>query len=428
VADTIRPRLEAAGADIDRVHVLTAIKDANGTRGFNLARDLQQLEKALIDIGDVKLIIIDPITAYLGGTDSHKTADVRALLAPVSDLAARHGVAIVTISHLNKSGGNEAMVRVTGSGAFVAAARGAYLIQKDADDSSRRLFLPIKNNLGVDDAGLAFRIVERETNGGIRAPAIEWEDGHVTMSADEALAAATANDGEEGDALRDAMEFLRDSLSAGPVSRKTIKGDANASGISEASLRRAKTRLGVEAYKDGMAGGWFWRLPIPEDAQIPESVSTFEGAHENTKMLNQKSLSTFVNLEHLRADCRISGRDRSVAQNAAGTMRDEDFATDVPAPYVQSFRALESACPDEVPKDRWLRCLDDARPFFRRWGQQAQRLGWSPQDLMGLHPTAPLARHDQMGLLWSLRGQTVTDLGAKAAKLSGGLGLPKRSS
>ena len=74
----------------------------------------------------MKLIIIDPITAYLGATDSHKTADVRALLAPVSDLAARFGVAIVTISHLNKSGGSEAMGRVTGSVAFVAAARGAY--------------------------------------------------------------------------------------------------------------------------------------------------------------------------------------------------------------------------------------------------------------------------------------------------------------
>jgi hypothetical protein len=232
--------------------VLTAIKDATATKGFNLARDLRELEKALTDIGDVKLIIIDPITAYLGATDSHKTADVRALLAPVADLAARHAVAIVAISHLNKGGGNEAMGRITGSVAFVAAARAAFLVQKDAEDARRRLFLPVKNNLGTDETGLAFRIVEKDIGGGIRAPAIEWEDERVTISADEALAAATANDGEEGDALRDAMEFLRDSLSAGPVSRKTIKGDANASGISEASLRRAKTRLGVEAYKDGM--------------------------------------------------------------------------------------------------------------------------------------------------------------------------------
>jgi hypothetical protein len=248
------------------------------------------------------------------------------------------------------------------------------------------------------------------------------------MSADEALAAASANDSEEGDALREATDFLRDALSGGPVSRKIIKADANASGISEASLRRAKSKLGVKAYKDGMAGGWFWRLPSAEDAQVAERLSTFEDAQENTKMLNSRSLSTFGNLEHLRADCRTSERDRSVAQNAAGTMPDENSATDVPAPYVQSFKALESACPDEVPKDRWLRCLDDARPFFRRWGQQAQRLGWSPQDLMGLHPTAPLARYDQMGLLWALRGQTVIDLGAKAAKLSGGLSLYRRSS
>jgi putative DNA primase/helicase len=428
IADTIRPRLEAAGADINRVHVLIAIKEATATRGFNLALDLQQLEKALTDIGDVKLIIIDPITAYLGATDSHKTADVRALLAPVSDLAARHGVAIIAISHLNKGGGSEAMVRITGSLAFVAAARGAYLIQKDPGDSTRRLFLPIKNNLGVDNAGLAFRIVERETNGGIRAPAIEWEDGRVTMSADEALAAASANDGEEGAALREAVEFLSGELKVGPVSQKTIKADATANGISERTLRRAKSTLGVVTRKMGMKEGWTWELPGAEGGQAGNHLATFEDGHENPKMARQKGVDTFGNFGPLRAECRTPERDEPPAKNTGVILPGADSATDVPAPYVQPFRALQSACPDEVPKDRWLRCLDDARLFFRRWGQQAQRLGWSPQDLMALHPTAPLARHDQMGLLWALRGQTVIDLGAKAAKLSGGLSLPRRSS
>jgi putative DNA primase/helicase len=391
VADTIRPRLEVAGANIHRVLVLTAIKEATATRGFNLARDLQQLEKALTDIGDVKLIIIDPITAYLGATDSHKTADVRALLAPVSDLAARHGVAIVAISHLNKGGGSEAMGRITGSVAFVAAARGAYLIQKDPEDSTRRLFLPIKNNLGVDDAGLAFRIVERETDGGIRAPAIEWEDGRVTMSADEALASASANEGEEGNALCEAVEFLEKILAGGPVPQKTINADARGNGISDRTLKRAKSKLRVLARKTGMDGGWTWELPAVEGGQVIACLAPFEEGHQNPKEARQNGVAPFEVSGPLRAECRAPEPEQPLAQNTGVTVPGEDSATNVPAPYVQPFKALQSACPAEVPRERWRRCLDDAGPFLKRWGQHAQRLGWSPQDLMGLHPTAPLA-------------------------------------
>jgi hypothetical protein len=80
-----------------------------------------------------------------------------------------------------------------------------------------------------------------------------------------------------------------------------------------------------------------------------------------------------------------------------------------------------------VPPDRWQRCIEDSRTFFRKWGRQAAKLEWSAQDLLGLHPSAPMTRHDEMGLLWSLRGKTVADLGAKTAKLSDGLVFPKRS-
>jgi hypothetical protein len=305
IADTIRPRLEAAGADIDRVHVLTAIKHEDAARGFNLGRDLLALENALAKIGDVKLIIIDPITAYLGAIDSHKTGDVRALLAPVSELSARQGVAIVAISHLNKGGGNEAMGRITGSLAFVAASRAAFLIHKDPEDAKRRLFMPIKNNLGIDDSGLAFRIVEREITGGILAPALEWENERVTCTADEVLAAANANVGEEGVALREAVEFLRNELKDGPISQKMIKAGATANGISERTLRRAKSTLGVVTRKMGMKGGWSWELPRTEGGQGRDHLATLEDDHENPKMARQKDVDTFGTLGHLRAECRI---------------------------------------------------------------------------------------------------------------------------
>jgi hypothetical protein len=300
IADTIRPRLEAAGANVDRVHVLTSVQEVDRDRGFNLSRDVATLREVLAVKSDVKLVVIDPIMAYLAGTDTHKTADVRAVLAPLAELAAESKVAIVAISHLNKGGGSDAMGRVTGSMAFVAAARAAYLVQKDPEDANRRLFLPVKNNLGAHGFGLALRIVERDVSPTIRAPAIEWEPGYVTITADEAMAAAAVNDGENASALREAEEFLRDALSGGPVTQRTIKADANANGISEATLRRAKSRLGVIARKTGMDGRWVWELPPAEDAQGAQEMSTFEDAHENPKMLTSESMSTFGKIEHLR--------------------------------------------------------------------------------------------------------------------------------
>lgn len=104
IADTIRPRLEAADADLCRVHVIEAIKTSDGnTRGFSITEDLTHLERTLQEVGNVRLVIVDPITAYLGGTDTHRTADVRAALAPLQQLAARFAVAVIAVSHLNKN-------------------------------------------------------------------------------------------------------------------------------------------------------------------------------------------------------------------------------------------------------------------------------------------------------------------------------------
>jgi RecA-family ATPase len=163
-ADTLRPRLEAAGANLHRVHVMDAVilgytgGGQQQNRAFSLRRDLEALSVKLAELGEVAAVVIDPITAYLGDVDSHRNAEVRALLAPLSELAARHGTAIIGVSHLNKSAGTEALMRVTGSLAFVAAARAAYLVAQDPKNPARRLFLPMKNNVGPDSAGLAFCI------------------------------------------------------------------------------------------------------------------------------------------------------------------------------------------------------------------------------------------------------------------------------
>jgi putative DNA primase/helicase len=284
--DTIRPRLEAAGADLDRVFILDAVPDETGTRprAFNLTTDLPRLGEMLSYFGDVALVVIDPITAYLGGTDSHKNADMRALLSPLGELAAKHGAAIVCVSHLNKGGGGEALLRVTGSLAFVAASRAAFLIVRDKEDKHRRLFLPIKNNIGNDESGLAFSVESHSLPGGIETSRVSWEGEPVTITADEAM--APQGDPEERSALDDAKEFLNNLLADGPVSSKQLKGDAEGAGHSWQTIRRAQKALGIEAHKEGMKGPWLWRLPSkmlksPEDAQA-EVVNTF-GENEHLR-------------------------------------------------------------------------------------------------------------------------------------------------
>lgn len=274
--DTGRPRLEAAGADLSRVFILDAVVDgyrADGSevqRGFNLKTDLIRLDKMLDEIGGAALIVIDPITAYLGETDSHKNAEIRALLSPLSDLAAKHSAAVVCVSHLNKAAGGEALMRVTGSLAFVAAARAAFIVAKDTENDARRLFLPLKNNIGNDRSGLAFAIESaqvKSTAGLIETSRIAWEPDPVTVTADEAM--QHQGDPEERSALDDARQFLLNLMADGPVKAGQVKSDSDGAGFNWRTIQRAADRLNIERNKDGMKGGWTWRLP-PKMTSTPE--------------------------------------------------------------------------------------------------------------------------------------------------------------
>lgn len=267
--DTIVPRLIAAGAVLSRCYVLDAVADgftAAGQevrRSFNLARDLVALETMLRRIGGANLIVIDPISAYLGEVDSHRNAEVRALLAPLADLAARHGAAVVGVSHLSKGSGGDARLRVNGSLAFVAAARAAWLVHRDADDPARRLFLPLKNNIGKDNSGLAYRIESATVGAGIESSRVTWESEPVTVSADDAL---NREPEKEPRASESAEQFLRDRLTdagADGVPVRDLRAEARDAGLAWRTLERQKSELGVKAVRTGFgkAGGWVWTLP-----------------------------------------------------------------------------------------------------------------------------------------------------------------------
>ena len=209
----------------------------------------------------MRLVIVDPVTAYLGGTDSHKNSDIRGLLAPLSALAAKSEVAIVAVSHLNKNASGPAMYRTMGSLAFVAAARAVFAVTKDKNDPDRRLVLPVKNNLGPDGSGLGYRLAAGPEGG---VPVVAWEADPVTVAVDDAL--RPDDDGDEQSAKAEAVEWLADMLACGPLAAKEIKDRARGDGISPRTLDRAKSTLGVRAHRVGFGadGCWQWALPGPD--------------------------------------------------------------------------------------------------------------------------------------------------------------------
>ncbi len=268
---------------MSRVHTLDAVHDESGNgkegRSFNLKTDLSHLGELLEELGDVALVVIDPISAYLGNTDSHKNADTRALLAPLGKLAEKYQVAIVCVSHLNKNGStSEAQLRVTGSLAFVAASRAAFIVAGDPNNPRRRFLLPAKNNLSNDETGFAFAIESHRLPAGIETSFVIWEAEAVTVRLDEVLAPeAVAGNPAQREA---ATEWLLELLSEGPLPAKEVRAQADEAGLAWRTVRRAKDDLGIKPKKDSFEGGWTWALPAnmakPAQDDQPEAVTNFE--------------------------------------------------------------------------------------------------------------------------------------------------------
>ncbi len=290
--DTIRPRLEAVGADLTRIHLLKATRHGDVRSMFRLDLDLDVMEDALKRFPETRIIGIDPISAYLGDADSHVNSDVRALLAPLGELASKYNVTILALNHLNKGGG-KAIYRVSGSLAFVAAPRAGLLVVADKDDRARRLMLPTKNNLGPEATGLAYRVEPVELPGLGSLPRIAWEPDPLPVSADDALSDEMERD-EDRNCRDDAAAWLLDFLRDGPRTFGEVKMAGEKLGHSLRTLERAKGRLRIRSRKEGMSGPWRWTLPTEE-------------RHEDRHDRHSQGLAGFVAGGGLRDDAAAAG-------------------------------------------------------------------------------------------------------------------------
>lgn len=277
------PRLHAANADLGRIHIVRAIRKDKKERQFLLGEDLEKLKALVSDIGDVGLMAIDPITSYMGKIDSHSNTDVRSQLGPLKDFAEVTNIAISTITHPPKGGGQRAIDSFIGSQAFIAACRIGHLCieEFEYDEETREktatgriLFCDVKNNAARKGSTLAYRIEEADVPGSnaydlITAPRVVWEKDAVDVTADGALGHGESGGSRKSETQNEVKRFLRDMLKTGePVAQKEIEEQATALGFSAKQLRTAREALGISASKSAFGGGWEWKMraqpkPLP---------------------------------------------------------------------------------------------------------------------------------------------------------------------
>jgi putative DNA primase/helicase len=261
--DTLRPRLERLGADLDRVEIIDGVEDDDGRRAFGPA-DVSLLTAHAEQAGDVGLVIVDPVSAFVGaGVDEYRANEVRAALEELRVQAQHHGFAVLIVMHTRKSSADTALNRLAGSQAYGALVRSALMAGPIPDDpDERRALAHVKHNLSAKQATLAYSVDDQGV----------WWHGEIDLDAEEV---AGHTDGTDRSASDEAAEFLADLLADGPVPAKEVYREAEDAGIKDRTLERAKARLHVASRRRG--DRWSWELP--SNPRTPSSPAVTPGDH-----------------------------------------------------------------------------------------------------------------------------------------------------
>ena len=238
LADTVKPRLLSANADCSKIKVIDDTEQS-------LYMDDERLEIAIRE-QNAKLLILDPLQAYLGDrVDMNRANEAREMTKKISAMAERTGCAVVLVGHMNKGSGTKAAYRGIGSIDFFAIARSVLLVGRVPNDSNIRAIVQIKNNLEKEGETMAFRLDE---NG------FRWM-GEFDVSADELLSG-----GANADKHKIAIDFLQNILSDGQeVPASSVFTQARTLGVSKRTIENVKQELGVKSVKRGSS--WMWKMP-----------------------------------------------------------------------------------------------------------------------------------------------------------------------
>lgn len=269
--DTILPRLLAAGAVRERVHIFQGLVDESGERDISIPDDVEWIEKALIK-HDCRLLIIDPLMAYLAG-DSAKDNEVRRAMRRLKKLAEKCRCCIIALRHLNKGSSSNPLYRGGGSIGIIAAARAGLIVARDPDSPEEGRVLAVnKMNCGKAGPSLKFRLEEVPE---VEACRISWGGvcQHSTAKLlDQPKTAEEADQQAQAKTkLRQACDLIRELLRPGPQAIADVKRQAVAAGLSHATAERASRLLKVVVtnFDPRRERQHTWALPTVVDEETP---------------------------------------------------------------------------------------------------------------------------------------------------------------
>jgi len=237
LSDTIKPRLESFGANCKRISAPSEPFTLD-PKGFNL---LSQF----IEECSPRLVIIDPLVAYMGGkVDLHKANETRSIMSQIALLAERHKCAIVAVRHLTKSSRNKSIYRGLGSIDLTAACRSVLLVGCDANSPNEKAVVHIKSNLAKLGDAIGYGIEDNK---------FYWKK-ESSLTAEDILAIETG----EGTSIDDAKDFLKEFLAEEAVAAKIVLTEAEENGIGKRTLDRAKKQLGIKSKREDKK--WYWYI------------------------------------------------------------------------------------------------------------------------------------------------------------------------
>ena len=267
--DTVVPRLMAAGANLERISRIKANVIAadltKSERELAFDTDLKILKKFLAEQPSVKLVIVDPVSSYLGRTKPNDEQEVRRVLVPLADLANETGVTFVLVAHFNKRSDVSALHKILGAVAMTGVARSAWMFAADEDDEDgdRYLMLQGKLNVGRKQKGLEYTIGSKQV---LPAPAestgvIMWGK-ETDITAEKALGSIGAFKDAGGSKVKRAGDLIAELLNEGDKPSTEMYESLRAAGIGERTVAQAKKEIGIMSVKRDAV--WFWRMPKKE--------------------------------------------------------------------------------------------------------------------------------------------------------------------
>jgi RecA-family ATPase len=278
IADTIVPRLAAAGADLGLVRILKAYPDERGMPvPLTIPAAIPFMEEH-VRATESKLLIIDPLMAYFESkTNANTDQDVRAALRPLGEMLERTGCACLMLRHLNKSDSKNALYRGGGSIGIVGAARTGFIVTKHPDDDKIRILATSKNNLAPEAPSLTYHL---ESVWGQDVAHVVWANETTRYSAAD-LMNLSSRDKEDEQEEDDVEAFLRDYLEQNGPTRSTeiIKVGKTEYDYSASKIHRARKKLDIQSIREAaFQGAYVWHLP--EQAPKPAKRSDLDDLPE----------------------------------------------------------------------------------------------------------------------------------------------------